>query len=135
MEKRTLELSETKEASNIERKKKATIERKRFDTKQQLMVSSEKLKELTRERDDTKRELEEKEEELALLQLGEQQQIDDERLISGTKQKKKELEQDVARVERQLIEAKDAQVTTLTKHMEELSEQRPDKDRNRGNGV
>ena len=124
LEKRTPELSKTKEAINTEKKRKATIERKRFDTKQQLMVSSEKLTELTRERDDTKRELEEKEEELALLQLGEQQRIDDERLISDTKQKIQELEQDVSRVERQLIEAKDAQVTTLTKHMEELSEER-----------
>ena len=124
LEKRTPELSKTKEAINTEKKRKATIERKRFDTKQQLMVSSEKLTELTRERDDTKRELEEKEEELALLQLGEQQQIDDERLISDTKQEIQELEQDVARVERQLIEAKDAQVTTMSKHMEELSEQR-----------
>ena len=124
MEKKTRELTKTKEAIKVGRKNKAAIHRKRLDTKQQLMDSSEKLKKLTRERDDTKRELEEKEEELALLQYGEQRQIDDERIISNKKEEIQELEQDVAIVERQLIEAKDAQVTTMTERIEELSKQR-----------
>ena len=124
MEEKTRELTKTKEAIKIGRKNKAAIHRKRLDTKQQLTDSSEKLKKLTRERDDTKVELEEKEEELALLQYGEQQQIDDERIISDKKEEIRELEQDVARVESQLIEAKDAQVTTMTERIEELSEQR-----------
>ena len=99
-------------------------EKKRISTKQQLMECSQKLKELTRERDDTRRELEEKEEELAILQLGEQQQIDDESIISEKKEEIEELVCDVANIERQIIKARDTQEMTIAERMEELSEQR-----------
>ena len=50
--------------------------------------------------------------------------MDDESVISDKKEEIQELEQDMARVERQLIEVKDAQVATITDCIEELSEQR-----------
>ena len=95
----------------------------RHDTKYQLKESSVRLKELTRVRDDTKRELEEKEEELALLQHVGHQQIDVE-IIFSHKKIILELEQDVAGVETQLIQAKDALMTTMDKYIEEFSEER-----------
>ena len=85
---------------------------------------SEKLKVLTRERDKTKRELEEREEELAILQLGEQQQIDDESIISEKKEEIEELVCDVANIERQIMKARNTQEMTIAECMEELSEQR-----------
>ena len=124
LEKRTQELTKTKEDIKIGRKKKATTENKRISTKQQVTECSEKLKVLTRERDKTKRELEEKEEELAILQLGEQQQIDDESIISEKKEEIEELVCDVANVERQIMKARDTQEMTIAERMEELSEQR-----------
>ena len=127
LEKRTQELTKTTEDIKIGRKKKAVTENKRISKKLQLMECSEKLKELTRERDDTRRELEEKEEELAILQLadnGEQEQIDDESIISEKKEEIKKLEHDVAIVERQIINARDDQVVTIIERVEELSEQR-----------
>ena len=114
LEKRTQELTETTEDIKIGRKKKATTENKRISTKRQVMECSEKLKELTRERDKTKRELEEEEEELAFLQLGEQEQLDAESIVSGKKEEIMKLEHDVVSVERQIIKARDARVMTIT---------------------
>ena len=127
LEKRTQELTKTTEDIKIGRKKKAMTENKRISKKRQLMECSEKLKELTKERDDTRRELEEKEEELTILQLadnGEQEQIDDESIVSEKKEEIKKLDRDVAIVERQIIKARDDQIVTITERVEELSEQR-----------
>ena len=127
LEKGAQELTDTKEAVKMGRKKKAVIEKKRTETKLKLKKSSEKLKELNRERDNTKRELEEKEEELALLLLQEQLQSSDvsyQSVIADKKAEIQELEHEVTRVEWELSQARDAQVTTMTKHVEELSEQR-----------
>ena len=99
-------------------------EKKRFDTKQQLMECSEMLKELTKERDGTRRELEENKEELALLQLADNGEQEYESVVSEKKEEIKELERDVVIVERQIIKARDAQVMTITECVEELSEQR-----------
>ena len=76
-----------------------------------------RLKELTRDRDDTKRELEEKEEELTLLQLGGQQQIDNESIQSAIADKKEEIQEskhEVTRVEKELSQARDVQVARMT---------------------
>ena len=123
MERKTRELTKTKEAIKIGRKKKAIIEKKRVDTKHQLKESSKKLKELIRERDDTKRELEEKEEELALLQLVGPQQVDAKTIQSAIADKKEEiqeLEHEVMRVERELSQARDAQATKMTEQRDQI---------------
>ena len=120
---KTRELAKTKEAIKTERKKKAMTEKTRLDTKHQLKESSARLKELTRDRDDTKRELEEKEEELALLQLGGRQQIDDESIQSAIADKKEEIQElkhDVTRVERELSQARDAQVARMTEQRDQV---------------
>ena len=70
-------------------------------------------------------ELEEKEEELALLQLGGQQQIDDESIQSAIADKKEEiqdLKHEVTRVERELSQARDAQVARMTEQRDQIKE-------------
>ena len=82
-----------------------------------------RLKELTRDRDDTKSELEEKEEELTLLQLGGQQQIDNESIQSAIADKKEEIQElkhEVTRVEKELSQARDVQVARMTDQRDQI---------------
>ena len=123
LENGTQELTETNKAIKVGRKKKAMIAKKRIDTKRQLKESSMKMKKLSRARDSTKKMLEEKEEELALLLQG-QHQSSIQSIIEDREAEIQELEHEVSRMEQKLSLARDAQVTTMTKHVEELSEKR-----------
>ena len=116
LEKKTPELTKTKEAIRIERKRKAVFGMNK-------KKNSERLEQLTRERDETKRELEEREEELAVLLFEEQQKTDKESVqfaIANKKEEIQELEHEMTRVEEELSQARDALVTTMTEEKDQM---------------
>ena len=120
-------MSVTKDAIRKETKKKVAIETKRVERKHQLKESSQKLEELSMKWENTKRELEEKEEELSFLQMQEQHQSNNEVLrciIADQEAEISHLVQKVTRVEREVTQARDAQLSMAAKRVEELREER-----------
>ena len=117
---------ETKEVIKKEKKNKVAIEVKRIETKHCLKESSLKLKELIKEKEDTQKKLEEKKVDLSFLLMRKEQQSGDEVLKSMITRKKvqiSQLNQEVYRVERELTQARDAQLLMASKLVEELSEE------------